>query len=108
MTSELSICTRSVGLRLCGSGQVPIHTPDVMGCVGLRFASPGESLLQHFLRNDVGGPMCRTVEDVARVMDVIAGFDPADQITANARGHIPATYLDSLNPDRPPILGEFE
>lgn len=43
--------------------------------------------------------MCRTVEDVARVMDAIAGFDPADQITSKARGRIPTTYLDSLKPE---------
>ena len=55
-----------------------------------------DGIVPLFLRNDVGGPMCRTVKDVARVMDAIAGFDPADQITAEARGHIPATYLDSL------------
>jgi len=32
-------------------------------------------------------------------MDAIAGFDSADQITAKARGHIPATYLNSLKAD---------
>ena len=66
--------------------------------MGLASWRPGKRLLQHFLRNDVDGPMCRTVEEVARVMDVIAGFDPADQITANARGHIPATFW-ILEPD---------
>ncbi|MCB0634007.1 MAG: amidase, partial [Lewinella sp.] len=29
-----------------------------------------------YLRNDVVGPMCRTVEDATRVLDVIAGYDP--------------------------------
>ena len=58
-----------------------------------------DGIVPLFLRNDVGGPMCRTVEDVARVMDAIAGFDRADQITAKSRGHIPATYLDSLKAD---------
>jgi amidase len=29
-----------------------------------------------FLRNDVVGPMCRTVEDATRVMEVMAGMDP--------------------------------
>ena len=56
-----------------------------------------DGIVPLFLRNDVGGPMCRTVEDVARVMDVIAGFDPADPITANSKGQLPATYLSSLN-----------
>ena len=58
-----------------------------------------DGIVPLFLRNDVGGPMCRTVEDVARVMDVISGFDPADPITANSRNQMPATYLSSLNTD---------
>lgn len=33
---------------------------------------------------DSAGPMCRTVEDCARVLDVIAGYDAADPYTATA------------------------
>jgi Asp-tRNA(Asn)/Glu-tRNA(Gln) amidotransferase A subunit family amidase len=36
------------------------------------------------------GPICRTVEDVARVLDVIAGYDPTDEQTAFAVGRRPA------------------
>ncbi|MBT31911.1 MAG: amidase [Thalassobius sp.] len=36
------------------------------------------------LTNDVGGPMARTVEDVAIIFDVIAGYDSADQVTAKS------------------------
>jgi Asp-tRNA(Asn)/Glu-tRNA(Gln) amidotransferase A subunit family amidase len=39
---------------------------------------------------DVTGPMTRTVRDAARVLDVIAGNDPTDTMTARSRGHIPA------------------
>jgi Asp-tRNA(Asn)/Glu-tRNA(Gln) amidotransferase A subunit family amidase len=48
---------------------------------------------------DTMGPMTRTVADAARVLDVIAGYDPNDPITAYAVGHIPATYTASLKPD---------
>ena len=40
--------------------------------------------------NDRAGPICRTVEDVARVLQVIAGYDPADELTAFSIGRIPA------------------
>ncbi len=36
------------------------------------------------------GPLCRTVEDVARVLDVIAGYDPKDELTALSIGHTPS------------------
>jgi amidase len=40
--------------------------------------------------NDRAGPICRTVEDVARVLQVIAGYDGADELTAFGVGRIPA------------------
>ncbi len=45
---------------------------------------------------DVLGPMTRTVEDAARVLDVIAGYDPRDPITARSVGNRPASYRDAL------------
>src|SRR5690606_32629519 len=50
-----------------------------------------------YLERDVGGPMTRTVADAARVLDVVAGHDPADTATAHAAAHIPATYTSSLD-----------
>jgi amidase len=50
-----------------------------------------------YLRNDVVGPMCRTVEDATRVLDVIAGYDPDDPLTAYSKGKIPDSYLDYLD-----------
>ena len=38
--------------------------------------------------NDRNGAACRTVEDVARVLDVIAGYDPADDLTVYSIGRI--------------------
>src|SRR4030095_13453973 len=42
------------------------------------------------------GPMCRTVEDTARILDVIAGYDPKDEYTALSVGRTPRTsYLSA-------------
>jgi Asp-tRNA(Asn)/Glu-tRNA(Gln) amidotransferase A subunit family amidase len=44
------------------------------------------------------GPMCRTVADTARILDVIAGYDPKDPYTASSVGRTPSsTYLDAAN-----------
>lgn len=49
---------------------------------------------------DVIGPMCRTVEDLAILMDVIAGSDSADEWTAEADSYIPEDgYTSYLNED---------
>lgn len=52
-----------------------------------------------YLRNDVGGPMCRTVEDATRILDVIAGTDLKDSLTLYGEGKVPQTYFDYLQKD---------
>jgi len=52
-----------------------------------------------YLRNDVGGPMTRTVEDATRMLDVLAGYDPQDPITRYGIGRIPRTYAAFLRRD---------
>lgn len=45
------------------------------------------------------GPMCRTVEDTARVLDVLVGYDPTDPITAHGVGKLQGSFTDALQPD---------
>lgn len=58
-----------------------------------------DGIIPLYLRNDIGGPMARSVEDAVRVLDVIAGYDPADPITERSQGRVPSTYLDYLQSD---------
>jgi Asp-tRNA(Asn)/Glu-tRNA(Gln) amidotransferase A subunit family amidase len=51
-----------------------------------------EGIAPLYLRNDMGGPMARTVEDAARLLQVVAGYDPADPITKYSNGKIPPDY----------------
>jgi amidase len=51
-----------------------------------------DGIIPLFLSADVGGPIVRTVEDAATLLDVLAGYDPEDPITQNAEGHIPKSY----------------
>lgn len=56
-------------------------------------------IVPYSLTQDTAGPICRTVEDAARCLDVIAGYDPDDAETSWCIGKIPASYLDYLNVD---------
>ncbi len=58
-----------------------------------------DGIVPLYLRNDVGGPMARSVEDAARILEVIAGSDPADPVTALSVGRIPASYREYLDLD---------
>lgn len=46
---------------------------------------------------DVGGPLARSVADAAAVLNVVAGYDPADPITAESNGKIPRDYTAFLD-----------
>src|SRR5680860_1334093 len=45
------------------------------------------------------GPMCRTVEDVARVLEIIAGNDNNDLLTIHSQNKIPNNYTQFLQAD---------
>ncbi len=55
------------------------------------------------LDHDIGGPLARSLADAVAVFDVIAGYDPADEVTARSRDNRAdgtprraASYLDYL------------
>jgi amidase len=56
-----------------------------------RFGSwPAELLRERY------GPECRTVNDLAKVLEAIRGFDPKDPVTAVQVGYLPTAPLDSF------------
>ena len=102
-----SLAVIGTGSDTCGS----IRNPSAFGSlVGIR---PTLGLLSRDgivplnLERDTGGPLCRTVRDAALALDVMAGYDPTDPITARGADEIPAaddqtpedSYLDYLNED---------
>ena len=83
------------------TGQSIRSPSSANGLVGLRgtrgLVSRG-GVMPFSTTQDEAGPMTRSVEDAARMLDVMAGYDPADPITAFSNGHIPPTYTAFLNP----------
>jgi len=65
-----------------------------------------------YLRNDVVGPMCRTVKDATKLLEIIAGYDAEDPLTEHSEGLIPTNYsqflvIDGLNGARIGVLREL-
>ena len=46
------------------------------------------------------GPICRTVEDTAKILDAYAGYDPKDELTAFSVGRKPAQPYSSFTDGR--------
>lgn len=44
------------------------------------------------------GPMARTVEDAAKVLDAMIGYDPMDPVTAHGVGKLAGRFVDQLDP----------
>ena len=51
------------------------------------------------LAADIAGAVTRTVADTAAVLQVIAGEDPNDPVTATSRGHVNPDYASALRRD---------
>ena len=58
-----------------------------------------EGIVPLFLRNDVVGPMCRTVEDATKIMEVMIGIDKKDPLTEYSEGKAKESYTQFLDTD---------
>ena len=72
------------------------------GLVGIRSTmglASRDGIIPLYSRNDIGGPLARTVEDAVKVLQVIAGYDPSDPITKLSVGKVPKDYTKFLVKD---------
>ena len=77
----------------------PSSAQSLVGIRATRGLVSRDGVIPVSFTQDEVGPIVRTVEDAARMLDVIAGYDPADPITAFSTGEIPASYTEPLDPD---------
>lgn len=72
------------------------------GLVGFRTSiglSSISGIVPLLSRNDVVGPMCRTVEDATKLMQVMIGFDPLDLSTEHGDKNVLKDYTKFLKKD---------
>lgn len=58
-----------------------------------------DGVVPYSLTQDTAGPICRTVEDAVRTLDIIAGYDDNDPVTAQSVKRTPESYQAFLNKD---------
>ena len=88
-----------MGSDTCGSIRIPSAHHALAGLRGTRGLASGDGIVPLSLTQDIGGPLARTVEDLAYALDATVGPDPADQITRLGEGNVPDTYVTALNPE---------
>lgn len=88
-----------LGTDTGGSIRIPSAFNSLVGIRPTIGLSSRDGIIPLALTQDVGGPIARTVEDAAILLQTTAGYDPDDIATAYSVGHIPANYTDSLQVD---------
>ena len=88
MSTAASFVTCAIGEESGTSVREPAKNNNCVGLAPTRELISADGMMQRGIVTRVG-PICRTVEDVARILDVYAGFDPADELTAFAKNRKP-------------------
>jgi amidase len=88
-----------MGSDTCGSIRIPSANNNLFGLRGTSGLSSRTGIVPLSHTQDIGGPLARTVTDLAVMLDATVGADPADPITARSNGHVPGTYRGGLNAD---------
>ena len=90
VAANLAIC--GLGTDTAGSVRYPSSLDALVGLVATQGLVSRAGIVPLSFSRDRGGPMCRTVEDTAAVLEVLTGDDPRDVITAVAHGRSPVAY----------------
>ncbi|MCH1642565.1 amidase family protein [Paenibacillus timonensis] len=87
-----------LGTDTGGSIRIPSSFNSLVGIRPTIGLSSRDGIIPLALTQDVGGPIARTVEDAAILLDATAGYDPDDVATAYSVGRIPDSYTRFLDP----------
>jgi Asp-tRNA(Asn)/Glu-tRNA(Gln) amidotransferase A subunit family amidase len=90
VAANLAIC--ALGTDTSGSVRYPSSLNALVGMVATQGLVSRAGIVPLTFSRDRGGPMCRTVEDTAAMLEVLTGDDPRDAITAVAHGRRPVAY----------------
>ena len=110
------MCFASVGTDTAGSVRIPASYCGIVGLKPTHGRVSNRGIIPISWNLDHAGPMCKTVEDAAIMLNVIAGYDPADTTTEDVPVpdylralHAPVSkfriglprqpFFDSLNPE---------
>jgi Asp-tRNA(Asn)/Glu-tRNA(Gln) amidotransferase A subunit family amidase len=97
--SAMAVATNMVTVAIAEETGPSIRAPaQYANSVGI---SPTQELVSRHGMINIGintriGPIARTVEDAARILTVIGGYDPKDEMTAFAVGHTPDQPYESF------------
>jgi Asp-tRNA(Asn)/Glu-tRNA(Gln) amidotransferase A subunit family amidase len=94
-----NLVTCAIGEETGGSILHPARNANAVGLAPTQqLVSQDGMIIKGF--NHRVGPICRTVRDAARILQVIAGYDPGDEITAFSVGRLPSQPYSTFANER--------
>src|SRR4029077_11074823 len=88
-----------MGSDTCGSIRIPAGNNNLVALRGTRGLSSRTGIVPLSSTQDIGGPLARTITDLAIMLDATVGPDPADASTRLGEGHVPKSFRDVLGAD---------
>ncbi|WUI02562.1 amidase family protein [Spirillospora sp. NBC_00431] len=86
-----------LGSDTCGSIRSPAAHNSLVGLRPSQGLSSRDGIAPLSDTQDAGGPIAKSVTDIALILDATAGYDPDDPSTRASIGRIPRTYTATLN-----------
>ncbi len=90
VAANLAMC--ALGTDTSGSVRFPSSCCSLVGLVATQGLVSRDGIVPLSFTRDRGGPICRTVEDAAILLEVLAGYDPKDPVTAAAAARPKISY----------------
>jgi amidase len=92
-----SFAAAGMGSDTCGSIRIPSGHNNLVGLRGTLGLSSRRGIIPLSHTQDIGGPLARTVEDLAVMLDATVGPDEEDSTTRGSDAHIPRSYRSALD-----------
>jgi amidase len=91
-----SFAAAGMGSDTCGSIRIPASHHALVGLRGTEGLSSRTGIVPLSHTQDIGGPLARSIADLAVMLDATVGPDPADAVTKAGEGKIPQSYAALL------------
>ena len=95
-----NLVTCAIGEESGPSVRNPAKNNNVVGFAPTQELVSRAGMIRASALNDRVGPLCRNVQDVAKILDIIAGYDPKDELTAFAVDRLPTQKYQTFTAER--------
>ena len=94
-----NFASAGLGSDTCGSIRDPAAHNALVGLRGTQGASSRSGIIPLSSTQDIGGPLARSVTDLALLLELTTGYDPDDPQTAASVGRFADGFTAALSPD---------